>query len=97
MKKKANPPPRLVADTGRLTFVARNCEHQRGACAARRGDNNPTLRGGELGVFKNREAEDVAEEREPIIITGDENRYGRETSEAWFAIYRLIWSSHWAI
>jgi hypothetical protein len=81
VKKKANPPPRLVADTGPLTFVARNREHQLGACAARRGDNNPALRGGELGVFKNREAEDIAEKREPIIVARNKHCYRRKASE----------------
>src|SRR6478609_886843 len=33
VKEKADPSSRLVADTGALTVVARNGEHQRGACA----------------------------------------------------------------
>ena len=42
------------------------------------GDNNPALRRGELGVFKNREAEDIAEKREPIIVARNKHCYGRK-------------------
>jgi hypothetical protein len=79
VKKKGDPSSRLVADTGLLTLVARNSEHQRRACTPRRGDDNPPLVGRERSVFKNFEAENVAEKGEPIVIAGNKNRYGSET------------------
>ena len=96
MKEKADPSAGLVANARPLPLIARSREHQHGASARRRGDNHPALREREGGVFNNHEAEDIAEKGEPVIISGDENRYGRGTLQHGFSLYRLIWSSHWA-
>src|SRR5579872_1501976 len=81
VKKKADPSPGLVANTGPLTPVARNREHERCAWARRRCDNNPAPGRREGGVFDNRKAEDIAEKGEPVVISRHKNRDHRETSE----------------
>src|SRR5262249_55032015 len=81
VKEEADPSSRLIADAAPLTLVARNSEHQRGASARRRSDHHPSLDGREGGVFKNLEAEGVAEKGEPILIAGHKDRYGREALE----------------
>src|ERR1700722_6221208 len=79
MEEKADPSSRLVANTVPLTLVARDSEHQRRACAWRWGDDNPALAGREAGVFKNREAEDIAEKDEPVVVARNQDRDVRET------------------
>ena len=96
VKKKANPPSGLVANTGLLTFVARNREHQRRACARDGATTTQRFVGRELGVFKNHEAKDVAEKREPIVVARNKQPLRPRDFGAWCAL-RLIWSSHWAM
>src|ERR1700691_993527 len=81
VKEKADPSPGLVAKASPLALIARNCKHERRSCALRCGDHDPALVGAEWCVFKNCEAEDVAEEGEALVIAGNKNGDGGEALE----------------
>src|SRR6185437_10044318 len=81
VEKKSDPSADLIADTGPLTLVARNREHQRRASALRRGDDNPALGRRKGGVFENRETKDAAEKGKPIVTVRHKNRDSGETPE----------------
>src|SRR5271165_2717879 len=81
VKEKADPSPGLIAEASPLALIARNRKHDRRPCALRSGDHDPTFVGAERRVFKNREAEGVAEEGEALVIARDEKGDSGEALE----------------